>query len=55
MFVLRDTVAANVVAVLTELVEVVGRRFRRFSIERPEFAHDLGRARGDAAHELRVE
>ena len=54
VLVLCDAVAADIVAVLAELVEVIGRRFRRFSIERPELPHDLGRPRCHAAHEPRV-
>ena len=54
MLVLCDAVAADVVAILTELVEVIGRRFRAFCVKRPELPNNFGRARGDAAHEPRV-
>ena len=33
VLILRDAVAADVVAILTELVEVIGRRFRAFCVE----------------------
>ena len=52
--VLCDAVAADIVAVLTELIEVVGSRFRTFLIQAPEFSHDFRRSRRKAAHEARV-
>ena len=54
VLVLRDTVTANIIAVLTQLVEIVRRSLGRFCVKRPELPHDLRRARGDAAHEPRV-
>ena len=54
MFVLRNPIPANIVAVLTQLVEIVGCCFRAFLIQAPEFPHDLRRPRRDAAHEPRV-
>ena len=53
--VLRDAVAADVVAVLTEGVEVVRRRLGGLGIPRPELPHHLRRAGRQEAHELRVE
>ena len=54
VLVLCDAVAANIIAVLTELVEIVRRRFRGLCVERPELAHHLRGPRRDAAHEPRV-
>ena len=54
VLVLRNAVAADIVAVLTQLIEVVGRRFRTFRVERPELPHDLRRPRRDTTHQARV-
>ena len=54
VLILRNAVAANIVAVLTQLIEVVGRRFRTFRVERPEFPHNLRRPRRDTTHQARV-
>jgi len=54
MLVLCNAVAADIVAVLTQLVKIICRLFGTFRIQRPELPHDLGRPRRDAAHELRI-
>ena len=54
MSVLRDAVAANVVAVLTQFVEVVRRSLGRFCVQTSELPHHLRRARRDAAHQARI-
>ena len=53
--VFRNAVAADVVAVLTQGVEIVRRRLRGLGIPRPELPHHLRRAGRQEAHEPRVE
>ena len=55
LFVLRDAVAADVVGVLAEAVEPVGRLLRGDLVERMEAGADLVRPGRQHAHELRVE
>ena len=55
VLILLNPVAANVVTVLAELIEIIRRLFRAFCIQRPELPHHLRRARRDTAHEPRVE
>ena len=53
--ILGDTVAADVIAVLTQGVEIVRRRLGGLGIARPELPHHLRGAGRQEAHELRVE
>ena len=54
MLILCDAVAADIVAVLTQLIEIIRRRFRTFLIQAPEFSHHFRRCRRHAAHETSV-
>ena len=54
VLILCDAVAADVVAVLTQLIEIIRRRFWRLRIERPELPHNFRRTRRDTAHEPRI-
>ncbi len=53
--VLRDPGGPDVVGVLAELVEPVGRLLGRFTIQASERLDDVGRPRGDGTHEGGVE
>ena len=55
LFILRDAVAADVVGVLAEAVEPVGRLLRGDLVERMEAGADLVRPGRQHPHELRVE
>ena len=55
LLILRDAVAADIVGILAEAVEPVGRFARGDFIERAEAGADLMRSGRENAHELRVE